>query len=148
MNKNQTGKLLRIVESIVDKKLIRRQLTESKDKFTDTFNQIDWNNVGLEILKAFKIKTSLDFKHKGKYVEMISDDISKQCGIFQYAIGECHLTFFSNSLKPDNDTIFWASISLSYPGNGMSIGNIWVKSNGEVIIQKDTPRKTSRNSFD
>ena len=140
---NTDQKLQRIVEAIVNKRLskLKTRLNESEDAYTTTFNQIDWNNVAAEILKIFKIKTTLRFEQNGRNVRMISDNIIKQCGIFQYAISRCNLTFFNNGLKPGGtDSIFWAQINLSYPGNGMNIGTVWVTLDGKVIVKKDSPR--------
>lgn len=135
-------KLRQIIETAVERKLTTRRITEESDKYTDIYNQIDWDNVASEILKTFKIKTRLSFKQKGKYVEMISDDVIKQCGIFQYAIGSCHISFFSNGLLPDHaENMFWASISLTYPGNGLNIGTLWVGRDNKITIRKETPRK-------
>lgn len=141
MQTNQFNKIQRIVETIVERKLSKRKLNESGDSYTAIFNQIDWNNVASEILKTFKIKTTLRFEQKGKNVRMISDNIVKQCGLFQNAISRCNLTFFSNSLLPgDTDSIFWAQIDFSYPGNGMTIGTLRVTPEGKVIIDKNQPR--------
>lgn len=132
-------KLNKIVEAIVDKKMSTRRfkmVEATEDEYTEIFNQIDWENVAAEILKAFKIKTTLKFRQKGKYVEMISDDIIKQCGIFQYALGTCHLTFFSNALLPAQENIFWGTINLTYPGNGLTIGTIWVAPDGKITLRK------------
>lgn len=139
------AKLSKIIEAVVDKKIHEhrfKMVEATEDEYIETFNQIDWENVAAEILKAFKIKTTLKFRRKGKYVEMISDDIIKQCGIFQYALGTCHLTFLE-SLLPAQENIFWGTIGLTYPGNGLSIGTIWVAPDGKITLRKAQPRSNT-----
>jgi hypothetical protein len=115
-------------------------VTKFKD-YTDVFNSIDWNKVGDEIKRVLDINTTLEFTQRSKYVNMTSDNLISQCGIFNKAISKCYLTFFSNSLFIDNeDHKFWATIDLSYPGNGMNIANVWVMNDNSVVVKVNDPR--------
>jgi hypothetical protein len=108
---------------------------------TEVFNSINWDKVGDEIKKTFDLNTTLTFKQDRKSVKMISDNLISQCGIFNRAISECYLTFFSNSLSTETDkNKFWATIDLSYPGNGMSIGTVWVMNDDTIIVKTNSPR--------
>lgn len=112
----------------------------------EVYNSIDWNLVGKEILKKFNIKTKLSFELGGNSSnpspKMKSDNIISQCGIFKYAIGECYLAFFNSSLNnsPSDDYKYWGTIMLSYPGNGMNIGQIVIDNNGKITVDTDAPR--------
>lgn len=111
--------------------------------FQKVFESINWTNVAKEIVLATGIQTQLTFKqYREKYVEMVSENIIDQCGIFNRAIGECYLSFFSNGLNTDEsaESKFWGVINLNYPGNGMAIATIWVKQNDEIVIKIDKPR--------
>ena len=141
-----TLKEKKLVKEYAKKLVGKKKLNESDTNWQEIYDSINWDAVGNEILKTFKIKTKLTFKfnprQKDSGVEMISDNFISQCGIFKYAIDSCELEFFNRSLHndPSSDVKFWATIHLSYPGNGMNIGTLWVKSDNTIIIKKDTPR--------
>lgn len=141
-----TLKEKKLIKEYAKKLVGKKKLNESDANWQEIYDSINWDAVGNEILKTFKIKTKLTFKfnpHRKKTgVEMISDNLISQCGIFKYAIDSCGLGFFNRSLSNDqsDDFKFWATIYLNYPGNGMNIGTLWVKSDNTIIIKKDTPR--------
>jgi hypothetical protein len=112
------------------------------EDYTDVFNSIDWNKVGDEIKRVLDINTTLEFTQRSKYVNMTSDNLINQCGIFNRAISKCYLTFFSNRLFMDNgeDYKFWAIINLSYPGNGMTIATVWVMDDNTIKVEVNEPR--------
>lgn len=131
------------------KKLQSKKLNEAEDATGESvFNSINWDMVSAEILSKFKIKTKLEFKLKSRghtyHVEMISDNLISQCGIFKYAISECFIAFFSNELFTSSDTDhklkFWGTIHLDYPGNGMNIGSISIDQDNKIVCRIDTPR--------
>lgn len=141
------------------KKLLSKQ-TQSKKGLTEAdgetlpktdqelYDSIDWDAVGSTILNKIKIKTKVSFEPKpasggGIRVRMMSGNIIDQCGIFKYAIDSCFLTFFNTwLLDPKNrqGRIFQGTINFSYPGNGMTIGNVTVYENGKIIVELDNPR--------
>ncbi len=135
-------KLMEILKEKI-KKEVSKSLTEDNDtSYQEVYNSIDWKKVGDEILKTFKIRTKLKFELRRNYVEMTSDNIIKQCGIFSYAISDCRLELFNKRLNTtkSSDNKFWATIHFKYPGNGMNIGTIWITQDDKIIIEKDNPR--------
>ena len=134
---------LKIMIKDIIKEEVKKSLNEDNDtSYQEVYNSIDWKKVGDEILKTFKIRTKLKFELSGNYVNMTSDNIIKQCGIFSYAISDCRLEFFNKRLNTtkSSDNKFWATIQFKYPGNGMNIGTIWITQDDKIIIEKDNPR--------
>jgi len=132
------------------KKPLKEAGEENSPKKTEQeiFDSIDWEAVGAAILNKVRIKTKLSFVAKpgngGKVrIEMKSDDIIDQCGIFKYAIASCFLNFFGAWIldpKEHQGVIFQGTLNFTYPGNGMDIGYVSVYENGKIIVALNKPR--------
>ncbi len=135
---NQKTELLkRLIREEVQRRVIKEQT-----ELQDVYNSIDWDRVASEIVKTTGIKAKLQFRFNRKYVDMMSNDLIDQCGIFSKAIARCNLIFFNSQLMtdPGNNFKFWGTIALSYPGNSMNIGTVSVMQNGSIIVKPLSPK--------
>jgi hypothetical protein len=121
---------------------VKKQVVTEQTELQDVYNSIDWDRVASKIIEKTGIKATLEFKFKGKNVDMISNDLIDQCGIFSKAISRCNLIFFNSTLmgEPGNNFKFWSTIALSYPGNAMDIATIAIMQNGSIIVEPLSPR--------
>lgn len=124
------------------KEEVKRQVITEQNELQDVYNSIDWDRVASEIVKTTGIKAKLEFRFNRKYVDMMSNDLIDQCGIFSKAISRCHLIFFNSKLMadPNNNFKFWSTIALSYPGNAMDIATVAVMQNGSIIVKLLSPK--------
>ena len=130
------------------KNLKSKKLNEDSDDlgYEKVFNSIDWNKVSDTINKVTGLKLNYEYKRNGQYVELISPDVTKYCGLFKKVLKECNITFFNNSLfilsndDQSNKHIFWAGVHLSYQHkdggtNGMRIFQLHVLPDGRIITR-------------
>jgi hypothetical protein len=124
------------------KEEVQRRVIKEQNEYQDVYNSIDWDRVASEIVKTIGIKAKLEFKLNRKYVDMMSNNLIDQCGIFSKAIDRCNLIFFNSQLMtdPGNNFKFWGTISLSYPGNSMNIGTVSVMQDGSIIVKPLSPK--------
>lgn len=113
---------------------------ENDGRYNEVYGSIDWGKVSEKICEGLGIDIGIEFVRKGDRVEMRSENIIDRCGIFGLALSSCYVSFFSNRLYDEGDCKFWGNINLSYPGNGMNIGEIWVMLDGEIKMDMVDPR--------